>query len=388
MLSTLVKCVDPYLNRSSKRFRVASSSSRIRILRTVVLWRAAVRQVLAIVHKDIRQWTRRPAYFIASIALSILIITLVGNTISGARRVPCGLYDPAGISGLEAQLENSNRFLVHTYNNLEKAKHDLVYGRILALASVSEDPLVDSVQILTEDHNSLIESEISAALMSALVESGKALNLPLHQATLFKPNFSLRDYVTPGLSAYLCYVLGCYNVGFSWIYEWMERTFRRIILAPRGLEAAILAKTFTVTVEGSVALLISMVAVAPIAGYTLGSNPLGLVATTMLSVLCFTCIGLGVACCVRTIRVYNMIVSVAGVALMFVSGVVTPVEAMPTWEQVIAKALPMYYSADAFRGVMLAMPAQYFCDALVLLTWASLGLLTATILLHQRKYEF
>lgn len=37
------------------------------------------------------------------------------------------------------------------------------------------------------------------------------------------------------------------NVGFSWIDEWMERTYRQIVFAPGGLNAAIVAKTLTVT---------------------------------------------------------------------------------------------------------------------------------------------
>jgi len=347
--------------------------------------RSAVRQVLAIIHKDIRQWTRRPMYFVASVALAVLVLSVVGNTMAGATNLPFGLYDPAGGSDLAALLQRSKRLLVHNYVNLDEARQDLVHGRILALASVSDDPLVDSVQILTEGHNILIQGQIYVALMSALTSSRKEINLPWREGKLFPANFSLRDYVTPGLTAYLCYVLGSYNVGFSWIYEWMERTFRRIILAPHGLEAAIAAKTFTVTLEGSVVLLVATVATAPVVGYTLGTNPLGLVATTVLSVFCFTCIGLAVACAARTIRVYNMVASITGVALMFVSGVVVPIEAMPTWEQIGARFFPMYYSADAFRGVMLGTPADYSRDASVLLTWSSASLLAAVILLYRRK---
>jgi ABC-type multidrug transport system permease subunit len=80
-----------------------------------------------------------------------------------------------------------------------------------------------------------------------------------------------------------------------------------------------------------------------------------------------------------------MTISIVGVALMFVSGIVMPVEAMPQWEQVCAKLLPMFYAADAFKGVILGTPAAYIRDSLILSSWAVAGLVLATIILSQRK---
>jgi hypothetical protein len=45
----------------------------------------------------------------------------------------------------------------------------------------------------------------------------------------------------------------------------------------------------------------------------------------------------------------------------------------------------MYYSADAFKGVMLGTPSHYGQDALVLLVWSVISLIFATIVLHERK---
>jgi ABC-2 type transport system permease protein len=80
-----------------------------------------------------------------------------------------------------------------------------------------------------------------------------------------------------------------------------------------------------------------------------------------------------------------MTVSIFGVALMFVSGVIIPVEAMPAWEQWGAKFFPMYYSADAFKGVMLGSPSHYGQDAIVLFSWSVVALAFATFVLHKQK---
>ena len=342
-------------------------------------------QVLAIIRKDILQWTRRPLYFIASSLLAVLIIWIVGNTLAGATNIPLGLYDPAGISDLTKHLQATNRFAVTSYEDLDQAKRDLTSSKIAVLANVSQDPLEDSVQILTEGHNPLIDQQISMGILSVLTQRAKELSLPLHSAQLFPVTFSMRDFITPGLAAYLCYVLACMNLGFSWIYEWMEKTYRQIILAPRGLRAAIIAKTLMVTVEAAVVLWLALCVTSPIAGFNLGNNFLGIVVTTLVSMFCFTCIGLGFACLLKTIRIYTMTISILGVGLMFVSGIIIPVDAMPTWERLLAKALPMYYSADAFRGVILGTPADYVRDLSVLAVWAVAGLTTAAILLNKRR---
>jgi ABC-2 type transport system permease protein len=344
-----------------------------------------MKQIWAIMSKDILQWTRRPLYFIASILLAVLIISAVGNTIVGASDIPFGLYDPAQISDLDKQLLESKRFIVRQYKNLDEAESDLVNGKIVALANVSQDALEDSVQIITEGHNPLVDDQISMGLLAALTGKSAALNLPIHSTSVFPTKISLRDFVTPGLAAYLCYVLASMNLGFSWIYEWMEKTYRQIVLAPNGLRAAIIAKTITVTIEASIVLWLALCITAPIGKFTLGSNFLGLVLCTLLSMFCFTCIGLAAACLLKTIRIYTMTVSITGVALMFVSGIVIPVQAMPGWQQIVAKLFPMYYSADAFKGVMLGVPADYLRDIVILICWAITGLTISSVLLHHRK---
>lgn len=342
-------------------------------------------QVLAIMRKDLLQWLRRPLYLIASTVLAILVISIVGDTLAGSRHVPFGLFDPAGVSDLTSRLSQSEQFVVHNYESIEKAKEDLKHGKIVALAEVSQDPLEDTVTIHTEGHNPLVDDQISMGLLHALTEEGAEISLPLKTSPLVKVNYDLRDFITPGLIAYLCYVLASMNLGFAWIYEWMEKTYRQLVLAPHGLRAAIIAKTLTVTLQATLVLFLALALTSPTVGYTLGHNLPGLILTTVASVFCFTCIALCFASVLKTIRVYTMTVSILGVALMFASGIIIPIEAMPGWEQTVARILPLYYSADAFKGVILSTPADYLRDALMLLGWSVLSLTVSALILTGRK---
>jgi ABC-type multidrug transport system permease subunit len=345
-----------------------------------------MKQIIAIMRKDLTQWTRRPLYFFASITLAVLILLLVGNTFSGAQDIPLGLYDPDQATDLSKQFAGSRRFAVKQYADLRLAKEDLAHGQIAVLASVSQNALDDEVTLWTEGHNLLTQQQTYAGLFEVLSKpQTNGFDLPVHASSLYPMHIKLRDYITPGLMAYLCYVLACMNIGFAWIYEWMEKTYKQIALAPNGLRSAVIAKTLTVMMEASVVLWLALCITSPLGGFSLGNNFVGLVLTTLLSVFCFTCVGLGLACFLRTIRIYTMVISICGVAWLFCSGIIVPLETMPQWEQIAAHVLPLYYSADAFKGVVLGTPASYTRDALVLCAWAFAGLAVSSIFLSRRQ---
>jgi ABC-2 type transport system permease protein len=274
---------------------------------------------------------------------------------------------------------------VQVFDDLDKGKHELANENIVALANVSQDPLEDSVQILTAGNNPLVDDQISMGLLSVLTQRAKELSIPLHSAALYQVNFGLRDYIIAGLTAYLCYVLASMNLGFSWIYEWMEKTYRQIVLAPMGLDAAIIAKTITVTMEASTVLWLALSLTSPLAGFKIGNNFLGLVGATLLSVFTFSCIALVFACFLRTIRVYTMTISILGVALMFVSGIITPIKAMPYWEQQLASSMPLYYASDLTKAAMLGIPCDYGRDIVVLLSFAFGSLILSRFVLARSK---
>jgi len=344
-----------------------------------------LKAIIAIMSKDILAWTRRPLYFFASVLMAVLILVCVGNTISGVNEMPFGLYDPAGISELSKHLTETGRFKVQVFDDLDKGKHELANENIVALANVSQDPLEDSVQILTAGNNPLVDDQISMGLLSVLTQRAKELSIPLHSAALYQVNFGLRDYIIAGLTAYLCYVLASMNLGFSWIYEWMEKTYRQIVLAPMGLDAAIIAKTITVTMEASTVLWLALSLTSPLAGFKIGNNFLGLVGATLLSVFTFSCIALVFACFLRTIRIYTMTISILGVALMFVSGIITPIKAMPYWEQQLASSMPLYYASDLTKAAMLGIPCDYGRDIMVLLSFAFGSLIVSRFVLARSK---
>jgi ABC-2 type transport system permease protein len=65
--------------------------------------------------------------------------------------------------------------------------------------------------------------------------------------------------------------------------------------------------------------------------------------------------------------------------MMFISGILFPIDQLPGWLQLVGKALPLYYAADALRkviilnaGLMTIMP-----DALILIVYTILTMALA-----------
>jgi ABC-2 type transport system permease protein len=58
--------------------------------------------------------------------------------------------------------------------------------------------------------------------------------------------------------------------------------------------------------------------------------------------------------------------------IMFLSGVVFPIQQLPSWLQYIGKTLPLYYAADALRRVIIlgANVAQIASDVLMVILYS------------------
>jgi len=65
--------------------------------------------------------------------------------------------------------------------------------------------------------------------------------------------------------------------------------------------------------------------------------------------------------------------------MMFISGILFPIEQLPTWLQLIGKAFPLYYAADALRKVIIlnADMTTIIPDIVILLVYTFLTMTIA-----------
>jgi len=74
--------------------------------------------------------------------------------------------------------------------------------------------------------------------------------------------------------------------------------------------------------------------------------------------------------------------------MMFISGILFPIDQLPGWLQLIGKALPLYYAADALRKVIIlnASLAAIMPDVLILIVYTFLTM-TAAIPLFEKAMK-
>jgi ABC-2 type transport system permease protein len=65
--------------------------------------------------------------------------------------------------------------------------------------------------------------------------------------------------------------------------------------------------------------------------------------------------------------------------MMFVSGILFPIDQMPTWLQLVGKSMPLYYAADALRKVIIlnASLGAIMPDVLILIVYTFLTMTVA-----------
>ena len=65
--------------------------------------------------------------------------------------------------------------------------------------------------------------------------------------------------------------------------------------------------------------------------------------------------------------------------MMFISGILFPINQLPGWMQYIGKALPLYYAADALRKVIIlnASLSAIVPDILILIAYMFLTMIAA-----------
>ena len=162
-------------------------------------------------------------------------------------------------------------------------------------------------------------------------------------------------------------------------------TFNTLLTAPLSLSAIILGKALAGFFFGTVLSLAYtsiMMLFSPLPNLPLFF--LGI----LFSSLVFSTFGLFLSAPFRDIPEAMPPATVVRIAMVFICGVFTPIETMPTALQTVAYALPLTYSVDALRQAMGdSINIQTFFTDLVIQILYSIVFLIATIKILERNIE-
>lgn len=168
-------------------------------------------------------------------------------------------------------------------------------------------------------------------------------------------------------------------------FELRLGSLERLLLAPISLSSVLLGKVLGGAVFGL------LMSTAVTAGSTLifglRPNMLYLVLIIIPSLLVFSSLGALLCVLVKEVFEAQTLLNLPRFLMIFLSGVVYPVSAMPVTLQYLAHAMPLTYAVDGLRLSFAGTPStMVFTDALVLMGFFFLFIIPAIKLLD-RKFE-
>lgn len=201
----------------------------------------------------------------------------------------------------------------------------------------------------------------------------------------FNPNLIYRWFVVPSLSGILAMLISLLVTALSIARERELGTFDQLLVAPvRPLEIVV-GKTVPAVILGTFLGCVMISAGVFVFRIPFTGSVLLLFGSLMLFILSMVGVGLMVSSICRTQQQAILGVFTVAVPFVLISGFTTPVENMPDWLQLIARASPLKYYLVIVRGTFLKAlpPADIFANAWPMVLISLVTLLLAIVIVER-----
>jgi ABC-2 type transport system permease protein len=174
----------------------------------------------------------------------------------------------------------------------------------------------------------------------------------------FNPNLIYRWFIVPSLSGILAMLISLLVTALSIARERELGTFDQLLVSPAQPIEIVIGKMIPALVVGTVLGSVMISAGVFVFRIPFTGSILWLFGSLMLFILSMVGVGLMVSSICRTQQQAILGVFTAAVPFVLISGFTTPIENMPDWLQLIARASPLKYYLIIVRGTFLkGLPA-------------------------------
>jgi len=236
-----------------------------------------------------------------------------------------------------------------------------IQGQTQAKIIIVNDPSNPTIaQALTQFFNGII-NVLSDQFSQELIETGMPyLNsefvvnpISINVESIVSGGGSSFDFVAPGIIAMNVMMSGLTALGAALARERESGTLEGILMSPISRTSIILGKTVSHTIrnlfQGGITITIAVV----IFGVTIRGNPLLIVSILVLGTISFLGLGIVATAIAKEQESAQLILGLLQFPMMFLSGVLFPIEQMPPILQTVSKVLPLTYAVEALRKVMI-----------------------------------
>jgi len=340
--------------------------------------------------KDLTEYRRNRITLMFSIIMPILMMGMFGlifqESSSALNNVAVGLVvDDIGDYGNQIATmitnitSNSNSIQLMNIPTSAQAKDQILSAEIKAAVIIPQnfstsfqdqtqakiiivtDPSNPTVsQAVTQFFNGLIDIA-SDQFSQQLIETGMSyvnsefvLNpISVNVESVVPGGGSPFDFIAPGFIALNVMTSGLTALGAALARERESGTMAGILMSPISRTSIIFGKTISHTVrnllQGGITIIIAIL----IFGITIRGNPLLIAFILIVGTISFLGLGILATSITKEQESAQLVLGLLQFPMMFLSGVLFPVETMPSFLQTVSKVLPLTYAVDALRKVMI-----------------------------------
>jgi len=346
--------------------------------------------VLTITYKDLKEFERNRIGLVASIMMPIMLIAMFGYMFPSSSNVvhdvevgivnlDNGIYGKQLSDTIHLALSNSTAFKLVNVTALDDARNMMFAGTVKGAIVIPEN-LTQSLLSMNRAKIIILTNPAETSLSTAIAEGFNALiNVVSRQFSYSliarnmpgaSPDFILEpiqsdvqsivtgggsyfDFVAPGFIGMGVMMSGLTAVGVAIAREREIGTLDGLLMAPISRTSIILGKTLAQTIRNLIQGTFIIALAIFLFGVHIRGNPLLIAAILILGTLSFLGLGILATSIAREQESAHFILGFLQFPMMFLSGILFPVEQMPVPLQVVSKVLPLTYAIDALRKVMI-----------------------------------
>lgn len=304
-------------------------------------------------------------------------------------------------------------FIVSETASYQAARDQLVQGNLKGIVVIPEGFSDDlnagqpaTVEVTVDQTNpttaAVVQSEISAVfsiigsnISAQTVHSMDPRNtvnptfiiepISVTQIPLINGNASSFQFLAPGFMALTVITGSLQGVASAISREKEQGTMDGLLVSPVPHASIVLGKVMAQTVRGLIQGFLILILSIFFFGVRIYGSPIVMIIVMAIGTGSFVGVGIILTALAPDQETAQMMTILLQFPMMFVSGILFPIDQMPVWLQLIGKAMPLYYAADALRKViilnanlMLIMP-----DIVILIVYALLTLTIAVPLFNK-----
>jgi ABC-2 type transport system permease protein len=298
-------------------------------------------------------------------------------------------------------------FTVSETASYQAARNQLVEGNLKGIIVIPQgfsDALAGgqpaTIEITVDETNpttaSVVQSEISAIfnIIGSQISEQKINSMDpnnsvdpsfiiqpisVNQVPLISGVASSFQFLAPGFMALTVITGSLQGVATAISREKEQGTMDGLLVSPIPHQSIIIGKVAAQTVRGLIQGFLILGLSMILFGVQIYGSPLIMLVVMVLGTASFVGVGIIMTAVAPDQETAQMMTVLLQFPMMFISGILFPIDQLPGWMQYIGKGLPLYYAADALRKVIIlnASLSAIMPDVLILIAYTVLTMTVA-----------